>query len=105
MSRSTYYFIRGRSPRNCWACDGYHNCKCDPVTMRATKRGARVRWDKEIANEIADENDALWDDAVGDYCGDWCPCGDNLNNWIEWLRTREVYPEPAFGVPLIERCA
>ncbi len=25
-------------------------------------------------------------------CGDWCPCGSNLNNWMDWLRDQDVYP-------------
>lgn len=51
MSRSTYYATRGRTPRNCYTCDGLHACKCDRVTMRATKRSARARCLAETAND------------------------------------------------------
>lgn len=51
MSRSTIYTHRGRTPRNCYTCDGLTRCRCDRVTMRAAKRGAKQRWRDETQDE------------------------------------------------------
>lgn len=55
MSRSDYYTYRGRVAQNCWTCDR-NPCKCDAATIRAAKRGAKVRVRQEIADELADDD-------------------------------------------------
>lgn len=36
-----------------------------------------------------------------DGCGDWCPCGSNLEFWMDWLRSQEIYPPPPLLNPVI----
>lgn len=38
---------------------------------------------------------------AGTGCGDWCPCGSNLQNWMEWLRSQDLYPPPSIPNPVI----
>ena len=57
MSRSTIYTHRGRTPRNCYTCDGLAACKCDRVTMRAAKRSAKQRWRRADELEAEKAND------------------------------------------------
>lgn len=103
MSRATIYANRGRTPRNCFTCDGVHACRCDKVTMRAAKRSAKGRWSMQAANDYEVHLEAVAEDALPDYCGDWCPCGANLENWMWWLRTCGVYPSLQLRVPVIAR--
>lgn len=37
------------------------------------------------------------------WCGDWCPCGSNLEYWMDWLRSQEVYPPPPLAVEIGQR--
>lgn len=53
MCRMTYYTIRGRVARNCYVCD-LNRCKCDAITMRRVKRGARQQWRREIDAQVSD---------------------------------------------------
>lgn len=48
---NAYYVERARRPFNCWDCDGLHACRCDAVTIRAAKRGARGVWKQRMAEE------------------------------------------------------
>lgn len=36
------------------------------------------------------------------YCGDWCPCGSNLEYWMDFLRSEEVYPPPPLMNPVLK---
>jgi hypothetical protein len=53
MSRATVYANRGRTPRNCYTCDGVYACRCDKITLRAAKRGAKATWSRQVADESA----------------------------------------------------
>jgi hypothetical protein len=128
VSRATYYAARGRTPRNCWTCDSpavsksvrrrlgpsvhlERDCSCSGATIRAAKRGARIQWQREAAND-ADEA-APFMCGLGlrswfDYTDDdvWQEWADLLfgvvDDWMEWLRSRPVYPEPVLAVPIAE---
>lgn len=49
---AAYYVERGRRPRNCYDCDGVHACRCDAVTIRAAKRGAKAIWQERMREEM-----------------------------------------------------
>lgn len=51
-----YYANRGHVALNCWTCDQMR-CKCDVAQMRATKRGAKQKWRREI-DQVAFEERA-----------------------------------------------
>lgn len=51
---ATYYTERGRRPRNCRDCDGVRACRCDAVTIRAAKRGARSVWRGRMIEEATE---------------------------------------------------
>lgn len=132
MSRSTYYTARARTPKNCWTCDGITACKCSKVELRAAKRAAKVRWGKEVANDYEEYIDEVvwvrtdrsgnllpphvrgdkrfwtsrldyaYDEGYGN-CGDWCPCGSNLENWMDWLRMQETYPPEHLPNPVLSK--
>lgn len=48
---TAYYVERARRPRNCYDCDGLVACRCDKVTIRAVKRGAKSIWKARIREE------------------------------------------------------
>lgn len=59
MSEAAKYLaIRGHRIRNCYSCDR-NPCKCDRVTVRAVKRGAKqiIRAEIEVAAMDCAEED------------------------------------------------
>lgn len=68
---------------------------------RSVRPGAKQRWRVEIEDEIDEAEQAQREVDLPDYCGDWCPCGANLPNWMDWLRSLAVYPIPRLAVPLL----
>lgn len=52
--RNLYYVERGRTPKNCWNCDGLTACKCDRITLRAAKRSAKAVWKQRMQEELDD---------------------------------------------------
>lgn len=59
---------------------------------------SNVVWDTRDNVDIIQAHSRLdyaFDRVPYDYCGDWCSCGDNLHNWMDWLRAQEIYPKPS----------
>jgi hypothetical protein len=88
------------------ACPG-GDCLCDLHEGKTDRLHTRAVHNRDLAKEIEehlDENDLVSLDCEPGWCGDWCPCGDNLKNWLEWLRSQEVYPIPPLVITIGQLC-
>lgn len=94
MSRSTIYTHRGRTPRNCYTCDGITRCRCDRVTMRAAKRSAKQRWrsgyDEEIEEYLDTRFHITLDGRVTISWLDYAPCAEEEAEDRAFLRFLEA---------------
>lgn len=56
----------------------------------------------EVAQGVDEYRDELDERGLPEYCGDWCPCGANLQHWIEHIRTQVSYPPAPLSFRLVE---